>query len=201
VSRTGSASLLPSGSNNTPGDAGLTGCPVQAPLGRGCSSVTDQPRLREQAHGVPWSLKHFQQSGQNHYLTFSRYHRQPKLGRVARPRRRSQTSRVPRPSFAWAGVFIGHTPASVPGADSRSALVPEVGRHPRLCGPLIRWKTIVCRGHDPGGIQGDGKHSHFERRHSRESRACRRSPNRKSINLRRIAGVSEAGPPARALFA
>jgi putative transposase len=29
---------------------------------------------------VPWSLKHFQQSGQNHYLTFSCYHRQPKLG-------------------------------------------------------------------------------------------------------------------------
>jgi hypothetical protein len=39
-----------------------------------------------------------------------------------------------------------------------------------------------CRWHDPGGIQGDGKHSHFERRHYRESRACRRSPNRKSIN-------------------
>jgi DNA-directed RNA polymerase specialized sigma24 family protein len=47
-----------------------------------------------------------------------------------------------------------------------------------------RWKTIVCRWHDPGGIQGDGKHSHLERRHYRELRACRRSPNRKSINIR-----------------
>jgi putative transposase len=28
-------------------------------------------------------LKHFQQSGQNHYLTFSCYHRQPKLGTPA----------------------------------------------------------------------------------------------------------------------
>jgi REP-associated tyrosine transposase len=32
---------------------------------------------------VPWSLKHFQQSGQNHYLTFSCYHRQPKFGTPA----------------------------------------------------------------------------------------------------------------------
>ena len=32
---------------------------------------------------MPWSLKHFQQSGQNHYLTFSCYHRQPKLGTPA----------------------------------------------------------------------------------------------------------------------
>jgi hypothetical protein len=31
--------------------------------------------------------------------------------------------------------------------------------------------------------------------HYRELRACRRSRNRKSINLRRIAGVSEAGAP------
>ena len=60
-----------------------------------------------------------------------------------------------------------------------------------------RWKTIVCRWHDPGGIQGDGKHSHLERRHHRELRACGRSPNRKSINLRRIAGVSEAGARSR----
>ena len=28
---------------------------------------------------MPWCLKHFQQSGQNHSLTFSCYHRQPKL--------------------------------------------------------------------------------------------------------------------------
>jgi dihydrofolate reductase len=34
-----------------------------------------------------------------------------------------------------------------------------------------------------------------------ELRACRRSPNRKSIDLRRNAGVSEAGSPVRALFA
>jgi REP-associated tyrosine transposase len=32
---------------------------------------------------VPWSLKHFQESGQLHYLTFSCYHRQPKLGTPA----------------------------------------------------------------------------------------------------------------------
>jgi len=29
---------------------------------------------------MPWALKHFQQSGENHFLTFSCYHRQPKLG-------------------------------------------------------------------------------------------------------------------------
>jgi len=32
---------------------------------------------------MPWSLKHFQQSGQNHYFTFSCFHRQPKLGTPA----------------------------------------------------------------------------------------------------------------------
>ncbi len=53
-----------------------------------------------------------------------------------------------------------------------------------ISGNAGRWKTIVCRGHDPGRIQGDGKHSHRERRHYRELRACRRSPNRKSINIR-----------------
>jgi hypothetical protein len=55
------------------------------------------------------------------------------------------------------------------------------------------WKTIVCRWHDPTGIQGDGEHSHLERRHYGELRACRRSPNRKSVNLRRIAGVTLSG--------
>jgi dihydrofolate reductase len=45
-------------------------------------------------------------------------------------------------------------------------------------------KTIVCRWHDPGGFQGDGKHSHLERRHYRQLRACWRSPNRKSIDIR-----------------
>src|ERR1700731_2316076 len=56
-----------------------------------------------------------------------------------------------------------------------------------------RWKTIVCRWHDPGGIQGDGKLSHLERRHYRELRACRRSPNRKSINIRAVLGARFAG--------
>src|SRR5260370_34165087 len=56
-----------------------------------------------------------------------------------------------------------------------------------------RWKTIVCRWHDPGGIQGDGKHSHLERRHYRQLRACRRSPNRKSINIRAVASDGRAG--------
>ena len=36
----------------------------------------------------------------------------------------------------------------------------------------------VCRGHDPGGVQGDGKHCRFDWRHSRELRARRCSPNR-----------------------
>ena len=52
-----------------------------------------------------------------------------------------------------------------------------------------RWKTIVCRWHDPGGFQGDGKHSQFERRHYRQLRACRRSPNRKSINVGAVFGA------------
>src|ERR1700736_1389236 len=47
-----------------------------------------------------------------------------------------------------------------------------------------RWKTIVCRWHDPGGVPGDGKHSHLERRHYHQLRACWRSPNRKSLNIR-----------------
>ncbi len=29
---------------------------------------------------MPWGLKRFQQSHQLHFLTFSRYHREPKLG-------------------------------------------------------------------------------------------------------------------------
>jgi putative transposase len=33
--------------------------------------------------------------------------------------------RVPRPSSAWAGVFIGHRPLRAPGAHSWNALVPE----------------------------------------------------------------------------
>jgi len=28
---------------------------------------------------MPWSLKRFQETRQNHFLTFSCYHRQPKL--------------------------------------------------------------------------------------------------------------------------
>ncbi len=32
-------------------------------------------------------------------------------------------------------------------------------------GAFGKWKTIVCRWHDPGGVQVDGKHSHLERRH------------------------------------
>src|ERR1700756_4744735 len=60
----------------------LKGGPSKLRLG-GCSSVTDHPEFLEQSHGVPWSLKHFQQSGQNHFLTFSCYHRQPKLAAPA----------------------------------------------------------------------------------------------------------------------
>ena len=52
-----------------------------------------------------------------------------------------------------------------------------VRRHPR--------PTHVSKELDE--IQGDGKHSHLERRHYRELRACRRSPNRKSIIIRRVA--------------
>src|SRR2546425_12901961 len=61
-----------------------------------------------------------------------------------------------------------------------------------------RWKTIVCRWHDPGGIQGDGKHSHLERRHHRALRARRRSPNRKSINIR--AGFYKRGCQEKTLL-
>ena len=47
-------------------------------------------------------------------------------------------------------------------------------------------KTSVCRGHDPGGVQSDGKHCRFDWRHSRELRARRRSPNRKFLNIRAV---------------
>ena len=52
------------------------------------AGVFDQSQTAHRVPGadsgrVPWSLKHFQQSGQNHYLTFSCYHRQPKLGTPA----------------------------------------------------------------------------------------------------------------------
>ena len=70
-----------------------------------------------------------------------------------------------------------------------------------------RWKAVVCSWHDPGGLQGDGKHSRLEWRHFRELRACRRSHNRKSINIRPVLGalsifsvrVGSAGIPACSL--
>jgi hypothetical protein len=71
---------------------------------------------------------------------------QPPQTRVAWPRRLSQTSRVPRPSSAWAGLFIGHRPPSAPGADSWSASPSRVGgqlgratRHPQWewCTPKV----------------------------------------------------------------
>lgn len=34
---------------------------------------------------MPWGLKHFHQSGQNHFLTFSCYHRRAKLAEPAPP--------------------------------------------------------------------------------------------------------------------
>ena len=54
------------------------------------------------------------------------------------------------------------------------------------------WSTALCAREErallgapsTGGIQGDGKHSHLERRHDRELRACRRNPNRKCISIR-----------------
>lgn len=47
-------------------------------------------------------------------------------------------------------------------------------------------KRYVCGWHDPGGLQGDGKHCRLEWRHSRQLRTCRRSSNRnrRSINIR-----------------
>src|SRR5258707_14640680 len=46
-------------------------------------------------------------------------------------------------------------------------------------------KRLFCGWHDPGEVQGDGKHSRFEWRHPRELRACRRDHNRKfCINIR-----------------
>jgi hypothetical protein len=53
----------------------------------------------------------------------------------------------------------------------------------------VQKSRFVCRWHDPGGFQGDGKHSHLERRHYRQLRACRRSPNRKSMNIRAVLGA------------
>src|SRR5438045_7763341 len=55
------------------------GCPIQALVGRGCSSITDHLARREVdlwSALVPEALP---ESGQNHSLTFSCYHRQPKL--------------------------------------------------------------------------------------------------------------------------
>ena len=66
-----------------------------------------------------------------------------------------------------------------------------VRRHPR--------PTYVSKELDE--IQGDGKHSHLERRHYRELRACRRSFDRKGVNFRlpppRFATTGrKRGPPA-----
>src|ERR1700686_997707 len=55
------------------------GCPVQASLGRGCSVVTETFAMGNYARPMPWGLKHFQQTGQLHFLTFSCYRRRPKL--------------------------------------------------------------------------------------------------------------------------
>lgn len=46
---------------------------------------------------------------------------------------------------------------------------------------LCHTSTPPSRRRHPGGLQGDGKHSHLKRRHYRELRARRRSPNWKSI--------------------
>src|SRR3989442_7985156 len=54
-----------------------SGCPVQAPLGRGCSSVTDSGSVGDYSPPMPWGLKRFQQSRQLHFLTFSCFHRRP----------------------------------------------------------------------------------------------------------------------------
>jgi dihydrofolate reductase len=49
-------------------------------------------------------------------------------------------------------------------------------------------KRLFADGTIPAAFQGDGKHNHLERRHYRQLRACRRSPNRKSINIRAVWG-------------
>jgi hypothetical protein len=54
-----------------------SGCPAQALLGRGCSVVTETFAIGNSACPMPWGLKHFQQSGQLHFLTFSCYRRRP----------------------------------------------------------------------------------------------------------------------------
>jgi REP-associated tyrosine transposase len=53
------------------------GCPAQALLGRECSVVTETFAAGNYACPMPWGLKHFQQSGQLHFLTFSCYRRRP----------------------------------------------------------------------------------------------------------------------------
>ena len=163
---------------------GLEGAPSKLRLGGGVPRSQTTLGSGEQTHRVP--LKHFQQSGQNHYLTFSCYHRQPKLGtpaprnlfiraletvrqqyelfvygRAARPKRRPQISRVPRPSFAWAGVFLGHRPPRAPGADSWSTAeaFPAIGSKPlpffQLLSPPVKTPHTRATG-SPHQRSGDG---------------------------------------------
>jgi putative transposase len=53
------------------------GCPVQAPLGRGRSDVTDSRFAGDYGSVMPWGLKRFHESRQLHFLTFSCFHRRP----------------------------------------------------------------------------------------------------------------------------
>jgi dihydrofolate reductase len=53
-----------------------------------------------------------------------------------------------------------------------------------LSGDVGRWKASVCGWHDPGDLQGDGKHSRIDRRNCRELRACR------GVKAGRSSGVS-----------
>jgi len=56
----------------------LRGCSPRPSAFKSSFTLRSAP---EQTHGVP--LKHFQQSAQNHYLTFSCDHRKPNLGTPA----------------------------------------------------------------------------------------------------------------------
>ena len=49
-----------------------------------------------------------------------------------------------------------------------------------------QWKTVVCRWHDSGGVQGDGEQRLPKWHHYHELRASRRDHNRKLLNLRRV---------------
>jgi hypothetical protein len=58
-------------------------------------------------------------------------------------------------------------------------IAEKVARLKQEQGYVRCWKTGVCRWHDRGGVQGDGKCRRLDGRHCHELRACRWDYNRK----------------------